>query len=135
MLHDAVGQRAQRGARAAFAVGERFVERRVDDLDAVALDELQEAPLADVVARDLRAQVAGARFGRARVRAQQVDRLVDDAVAAHERHRRDHGAFGEEVARVGRHRAGHGAADVGVVRFVRRIAHEPVARGRSRGSP
>jgi hypothetical protein len=71
VLDDAVGQRAQRGARAAFAVVERLVERGFDDLDPVALDQLEEAPLADDVAGDLRAQIAGARLGRARVRAQQ----------------------------------------------------------------
>ena len=84
VLDDAVGQRAQRGARAPFAVVERLVERRFDDVDAVALDQLEKPPLADVVAGDLRAQVTGARFGRARVRAQQIDRLVDDAVVAHQ---------------------------------------------------
>ncbi len=121
----AVGQRAQRRARAAFAVGERLVERGFDGRDAVALDQLEEAALADVVSGDLRAQVSGPRLGGAGIGAQEIDRLVDHAVVAHQHGRDEHRALGEEIARVGRHRTGDRAADVGVVRFVGGVADEP----------
>ena len=91
-----------------------------DGVAAVALDQLQEAPLAGLHRRDLRAQVAHGAAREPHVLADDVvERLVDDAAVV-QLHDRDLQAFREDV---GAHAAEH-AADVEPVRHAAGEADE-----------
>ena len=62
----AVGQRGDRGADLALAVGQRLRARRLHGGRAVAVDQLAEPPLAEPVGGDLRPEVAPALVAAAR---------------------------------------------------------------------
>jgi hypothetical protein len=121
---DPVRQRRQRRARSPLTVIQRPFKCGFDGLDAVALDHLEEAPLADEIARNLRAQIPGSLLRHPRIGHQQFERLFNDGIVAHQDRGRQDDALGEQVARIRRHRTRDGAADIGVMGLVGRVTHE-----------
>ena len=114
----AVGQLAQRLARAPLGVGEHLVERRSTTSRPRRSTSSAQPPPREPVGGDLGAQVAAADAGRAHVGEDQLEHVVARAAAAGSR------APPARFARVGRHRARAHAADVGVVRARDREAED-----------
>ena len=117
-----VGQFRDAGAGTPLGVVEHRGGRLAQRVGAQPLGELDEAPRADPVGGELRAQVRAALLGLAHLPGELVDRRIVEHA------RGDDDALLGERRRVRGHRAGHAAADVGVVGAVGGEAEQRAAR-------
>ena len=117
----AVGQRGDRGADLALAIGQRLRARRLHGGHAVAVDQLAEPSLTEPVGGDLRPEVAPALVRQGEVGEEQLHHVLPHAPGLDEADRRDPEALVPDGADL------LGAA-VGVVRDVGHEAEQRAAR-------